>query len=140
MIFQRQIEFIQSFEETLFKGIQDVVNDNASAIEEQITEVQLFDKGETGDGKKLQSYALSTIKQKIRKRQPFDRTTLRDTEKFHKSVTVTGNPLDLEVTADTPYTQFLIKRYSDRILVPSAEFLRDLFSKDLIPNIKNLMR
>lgn len=136
MIFEQQIQYLNKLEADFFGSLETAVNQNNTLIENQITEVQLFEKGQDGDQKKLAGYARTTIRIKQRKGQPTDRTTLRDTQAFHNSVTVTGFPLALEITAPVPYTQYLIKRYGEKILVPEKEFMAGWLQRYFIPQLK----
>jgi hypothetical protein len=56
-----------------------------------ITEVQLFEKGVDGLGKKLKQYTPFTISEKKKKGQKFSNTTLKDTGQFYSSFRVDVN-------------------------------------------------
>jgi hypothetical protein len=85
------------------------------------TKVQLFDKGEDSEGKKLASiggsYAPSTIKIKRIKRQPTNRVTLKDTGDFYKTFDVdVDSNANFSITSDTiKNTEDLRERYGNNI-------------------------
>ena len=56
-----------------------------------ITEIQLFEKGVDGLGKKLKQYTPFTISEKKKKGQKFSNTTLEDTGQFYSSFRVDVN-------------------------------------------------
>ena len=56
-----------------------------------ITEIQLFEKGVDGLGKKLKQYTPFTISEKKKKGQKFSNTTLKDTGQFYNSFRVDVN-------------------------------------------------
>lgn len=142
-LFSTQIKFLESLEAKAFQVLQDSINKNNEFIEDGITQKQLFERGEDGKGKKLRGYARTTIAIKRRKGQPTDRTTLKDTGAFYKSLSVTGFPLALEVKATVPYTKFLTtegNRYGIDILRPGEEVLSDFFEKFYIPELKTAIK
>jgi len=137
--FRPAIKFLEGLQEVAFSVLQTSINQNRVFIEDRITEKQLFEKGEDGKGKKLRGYARTTIRIKRQKGQPTDRTTLKDTGAFYKSLSVEGFPLALEVKATVPYTRYLTtegNRYGIDILRPSEETLGEFFEKFYIPDLK----
>ena len=136
MIFGRQISFIEQIEKHLFVELQTTVNDFDHVLKDYITESQLFERGIDGEGEKLPGYARTTIRLKIRKGQPYDRTTLRDTERFHASITVTGTPYYIAITTDVKHAKWLVRRYGLDILSITNENFYQFFTKYFIPNLK----
>lgn len=138
-LFDRQIKFLNDVERDLFPVLQQTINTDRDVIEDFVTEDQLFERGVDGDNKKLRGYARTTIRIKNRKGQPTDRTTLRDTRRFHNSLFVEGFPLAFEVSSDVEYTKYLTtmgNRYGINILKPSIQNMTIFFDDFYIPNLK----
>ena len=76
-------------------------NDVKDLVIELNTIKQLYDKGIDANSDSLGEYAPFTIREKIKKGQPTDRVTLKDTGEFYKSfrIKVDGDEIDIE--ADT---------------------------------------
>lgn len=107
-------------------------------VVDYITDVQLFENGEDGQGRRLRSgitgkenYSITTVEQKKAKGQRFDHFTLKDEGDFYASYKLTANGL---VIADTQKDdQDLVETFGFDILVLSDkgqdvmidEFLRD---------------
>ena len=136
MIFSKQIEFIDSIESLIFEEFQQTLRNSGFELEEAIREDQLFNKGEDGNNKKLLGYARTTIRIKIAKGQPVDRTTLRDENNFHPSIQIDAFPDRFEVSSNVTYAKFLIGRYGPAILKPNRENMLSFVEKNLIPNLK----
>lgn len=137
-LFSRQINFLRELELSVFDVLKDSINQNNGVIEDYVSEDQLFDRGVDGNNKKLRGYARTTIRIKSRKNQPTDRTTLRDTGKFHRSILVEGFPLALEVSSDVDYVQYLTRatNYGINILKPSNKNMTDFFDEFFVPDLK----
>ena len=137
-LFSRQIKFLNQVETDLFPVLQDTINANNAVIEDYVTDDQLFDRGVDGKNKKLRGYARTTIRIKSKKGQPTDRTTLRDTKKFHNSIVATGNVSSLEMSSNVPYDIYLTKatNYGENILKPSVQNMTLFFEEYYIPDLK----
>jgi len=91
-------------------------------IQKQITdlntEVQLFQRGEDSEGKKLEKYAPSTIRIKKIRRQPTNRTTLKDTGDMYETWYVNvGNDASFTIEANTVKDGYdLREKYGDDIV------------------------
>lgn len=136
MIFSRQIAFIESLESQVFETMQQVIRDFGFELEEAIREDQLFEKGEDGNKKKLLGYSRTTIRIKIAKGQPVDRTTLRDENDFHPSIQIEAKSEGFEVSSNVTHAKFLIGRYGSAILRPNIDNMRDFIENHFIPNFK----
>lgn len=135
-MFGSQILFLDQLEKQLFIEMEATVNEFDHVLKEYITERQLFERGIDGDGIQLEGYSRTTIRLKIRKGQPYDRTTLRDTEKFHASIEVTGTPYYLVISSDVEYDSWLLKKYGKGIFHFTDENFNEFLSKYYIPNLK----
>ena len=103
----------------------------------------MYEQGKTSEGVSLPEYAESTKKYKIRKGQPIDRMTLRDTKAFHNSFFAEYNYGKLEITASDVKTTVLTKRYGSDIFGLTEENRRKVSREIILPifvsEIKNLL-
>ena len=136
MIFARQIAFIDSLETQFFASLRKSIEANGNFIVDSITQKQLFERGEDGDGKKLLGYTRTTIRIKVAKGQPFDRTTLRDENEFHPSIMIDARDRDFTISSNVTHAQFLVARYGENIMKPSNETMSEFFRLYFLPNIK----
>ena len=85
-------------------------------------------------------YALRTIKNKLRKGQPIDRVTLRDTGKFYSSFRIEFDADGFRVVSTDEKSIFLIAKYGEQILRISNEdfnyFLRNYIRPALAEKMK----
>ena len=80
---------LRKFDEVLGRELVKTVLAHEQEIIEAITEDQLYERGVNGDDTEIMSYAPyapSTIKRKIKKGQPYNRVTLKDTGEWYKSL------------------------------------------------------
>lgn len=88
MTIDKYLERLKIVIDGLPNQLENVVKTNAEQIADLNREQQLYFKGEDSKGQKLTPYAVVTKRIKQIKRQPFDRTTLSDTEAFYKAFQV----------------------------------------------------
>lgn len=124
-----------NIEMSFYPTLKDVFQKNSAEIERLNAEAQLYDKGQDSKGISLQPYAQSTITIKLRKGQPTDRTTLRDTGDFHRSITVIAEDNQLVIESSIEYAVFLTSRYGKDILGVQDMNLSDFFFKYVQPEI-----
>ena len=143
MIFKKQIAFIDDLENNIFETLRNVINSFGIEIEKSITEDQMFKKGIDGTGKKIKDqktgrlgYTRQTIRLKISKGQPVDRVTLRDNNDFHPSIEIKAFSDRFEVSSNVTHAKFLISRYGEDIMRPTAENFKSFFEKNFLPEIK----
>jgi hypothetical protein len=105
------------------------------------TQNQLYDKGKGGNDAELYpKYARSTIQRKLRKAQPTDRVTLRDTEAFHKNFDIIYSSDQIEITSKDSLTSWLRNRYGKDIFgltEENLEKLRAIIREELPQEILN---
>jgi len=116
-------------------GLEDEVLRSLKAHEkiviDYITEIQLFEKGEDGEGFSLGDYTPFTIEIKKSKNQRFDHITLKDTGDFYKSYKLSSKGL---ITADPQKDDTnLVDEFGADILTLSDEgqdIMIELFLRD----------
>jgi len=137
-MFRKQIEFIDNFENLLFEKFQEAVQNYGFVLEKDITDKQLFEKGIDGKGKRLEGYTRTTIRYKLQKGQPADRTTLKDENEFHPSIQIKAFADHFEVSSNVTHAKYLIKRYGKDILKITNENMKDFIEKYVLPKIKEI--
>lgn len=135
-MFEKQIAFLEQIERDAYTELKKSIESNGIVIKNYVTEKQLFQKGVDGKGKRLKGYTRTTIRYKISKGQPADRTTTRDEGDFHASVQIDAFNDRFEVTSNVTHAKYLIKRYGQDILRPSFENMEEFFRTYFVPNLK----
>lgn len=137
MLFSKQIEFIDSFPNTLFKILEQTIIDNDFVIKDYIVNKQLFREGVDGNNFKLEGYKRTTIRLKISKGDPVDRTTLRDSGEFYNHIHIDAFSDRFEIVSDVEHDKFIIQKYGIDVLKVSHENIKEFMHKYFIPNLKN---
>lgn len=135
-IFSRQKRFIDSFEKTLMEELEQTINSFDFVLKDYVVNKQLFREGIDGDGKRLEGYKRTTIRIKIRKGQPVDRTTLHDEEDFVNSIQIDAFSDRFEVTSDVDHDKYIVKRYGQNVLKITNENFREFMINYFLPNLK----
>ena len=135
-MFNKLRQFVDMLEMQVFKELQDAIKANDLILKNYVIENQLFEQGIDGDGQKLPGYRRTTIRIKISKGQPADRTTLRDSGDFHASIQIKAFSDRFEVESNVPYDEFIIRRYGQKVLKITKENLTEFFNVYFVPNLK----
>jgi len=136
-MFDAQIKFIESFESNLLSEFERTVMDFDFVLKDYIVNKQLFREGIDGDGKKLAGYKRTTIKYKIAKGDPTDRTTLRDSGEFYAYIQIEAFSSYFTISSNVGYDNFIIKRYGRNILKITSENINDFMFTYFLPKLKN---
>lgn len=144
----RNLEYrLRKFRDILPDTLIDIIWANRDLIVSTIAETQLYEQGINGRGREIMSYAPyrpSTIKRKIKKGQPTNRVTLRDTGKFHGSMFLVVDEDGFYITSDDEKTKYLIKKYGDEIFRLTNEnfntLLRDVIRRELTKKLKETIQ
>lgn len=92
----------------------EALNDSAEAYK-RLNAEQMY-TGKKSDGADITpSYASSTIREKKRKGQPYDRVTLRDTGAFQQKLIVYADNENIYIDSDVPYSKYLAQKYTEKI-------------------------
>lgn len=141
-MFERQIAFIDSLDNILNDEIRKTIDSFGYVIKDYITERQLYKEGVDGNGKKLRGYKRITIRLKINKGQPADRTTLKDGGSFYASIQVNAFSDSFEVSTNVSYDKYLLdpaesyNAYGFDAIKPSTAHLKEFMDAYIIPNIR----
>jgi len=136
-MFKEQLQFLDEFEANLYKQFEKAVIDYDFVMKDYIINKQLFREGIDGDGVKLPGYKRTTIRLKIAKGDPADRTTLRDSGQFYAHIQIDAFSDRFEVSSNIPYDEFILKRYGRDILKITNENMNDFMTTYFLPNLKN---
>lgn len=120
----------------------EVIEDEAF-ICDMNSENQLFEKGITREGIKINSYApysKNTIAVKIAKGQPTNRVTLKDTGEFHASFVVYTDDTKFFIDAKDWKTNKLGEKYGEEIFGLTDENINELIWEYIYPALMNKVR
>lgn len=136
VLFKKQIEFVDNFETLLFEKFREGVQSYGLVLKNYIVEKQLYDKGIDGTGKRLEGYTRTTIRYKLQKGQPADRTTLKDEGEFHASIEIKAFSDHFEVSSNVTHDKFIIKHYGRNVLKITNDNLKEFIEKFVLPKLK----
>jgi len=134
-MFDKQIQFCDRLPDLFNNAIRDAFQENGFVIKEYITQKQLYDLGEDGNKVRLKGYTRHTIRLKIAKGQPADRTTLKDRGYFYANITVDANNEGFIIHSNVKYDVYLRKKYGKAIYIPSTSNMTEFVNKYVIPSI-----
>lgn len=136
-VFEQAKRTVSELKSSLNQIVKETFEKNGYVIKEIQTQKQLY-QGEDSKGSFIRpAYKPMTIRIKMKKGQPTDRVTLKDTGKFYNSIKVIANETFVEVTTSIEYSKELFKKYGDNILGIQEELLRDFAEQYILPNIKH---
>lgn len=147
MSFSKKINELNNVKRNLDKFIGESVLRNKHVLEDNITEDQLFEKGEDGQGNPLGEYADSTkffketIAGQLGRSTRSDHITLKDTGEFYKSIEVKLTSKGMEIIADAQKEDTnLLDEFGKAILFVNEEnleaFKRPILLDDVRDNIR----
>lgn len=136
-LFKKQIQFLEDLQKRIiFDVLRKSIERNGFVVKDYVINKQLYDKGIDGNKKRLKGYTRTTIRYKIAKNQPADRTTLKDEGDFHASITIDAYDDRMVISSDVNHAKHLVSRYGKDIMKPTRENMVDFFDKYFIPNLK----
>ena len=135
-LFDTQISFIDDLENQMFRVLRDAIDQHDNILKNYVVEKQLYDRGVDGNEKRLKGYTRQTIRYKISKGQPADRTTLKDEGDFHLSLMIDAFDDRFEVSSNIGHAKYLIKRYGEDIVRPTVQNMKEFFEDFFIPYLK----
>lgn len=134
---------LRKFKSVLDSELKNEILRHEDVIIKMVTQEQLYEKGIEGRGIEISSYSPykpRTIKKKIRKGQPYDRVTLKDTGEFYASLHVEHDDEGFYVTSSDDKSQYLLKRYGKTIFRLTDENLKVLLHDYIRPSLKQKMK
>lgn len=134
---------LRKFKDLLDEELKNVILENEDVIIQMVAENQLYEHGIEGRGIEIMSYqpyAPKTIRVKLRKGQPTDRVTLRDTGQFHESFHLEFDGDGFYIVSSDEKSKYLLKRYGDTILRITDENLKKLLREYIEPGLKQKLK
>ena len=115
---------LRKFKDILDDELKNTIEDNEKYLIDCVR-LQL-DMGLDGNMRKIiPPYALSTIKKKIKKGQPYDRVTLKDTGEFYESLYVEFDSGGFRILSNDEKVKYLVAKYGEAILrIDNEDFTR----------------
>lgn len=135
-IFKKQKQFIEAFPLTIAIQMEATINSFGFVLKDYVINKQLFREGIDGDGERLEGYKRTTIRLKIRKGDPADRTTLRDEGDFYESIQIDAFSDRFEISSGVNYDKYILKRYGRNVLKITNENFREFMENYFINNLK----
>lgn len=139
-LFEKQIKFIDEVESQLFKQLETTIRSFDFVLKDYVINKQLFREGVDGNNVKLPGYRRTTIRLKIAKGDPVDRTTLRDSGEFYSHIQVDAFSDRFEVSSNVSHDVHIIKRYGKDVLKISNENIQEFMQTYFIPNFRNYVK
>lgn len=118
------------------KVLAELIQEEESILININTQQQLFKKGQDRFKNSLKMYKPSTVRIKKRKGQPTNRTTLKDTGNFYKSMRVVVSGDKVIVRTSVAYDKYLIAKYGKDILGFQRELINDFLRRYFVPKMK----
>lgn len=134
---------LRKFKEILHQELKEEILENKFVIIEMVTKDQLYERGINGRDISIasyQPYAPRTIRVKIRKGQPTDRVTLKDTGEFYNSFDVVFDENGFYITSDDEKAKYLVEKYGRNIFRLTDENLTILLREYIRPILTEKMK
>lgn len=139
---------LRKFKDILHQELREEILENKPVIIRMVTENQLYERGVNGQNvfiASYQPYAPRTIQNKIRKGQPTDRVTLKDTGEFYKSFDVVFDENGFYITSNDDKAKYLIEKYGrtifrltdDNLTTLLQEYVRPILTEKLKMYLNN---
>lgn len=136
-VFNEARKKVQELKNSINPVIRQTFEEYGYVIHEYQTQKQLYEKGEDSKGSIIRpAYRPSTIRIKRKKGQPTDRVTWKDTGVLYDSIRVEPKDDYVEITANTSYAKYLLKKYGDNVLGIQEELLKEFANKYLLIKLK----
>lgn len=134
---------LRKFKPILDEELRNEILRHEDIIINMVANEQMYEQGIEGRGIEMASYmpySWRTIRKKIKKGQPVDRVTLRDTGEFHKSLHVEFDSEGFYVTSTDDKAQYLLSRYGKTIFRLTNENLNILLREYIRPSLIEKMK
>lgn len=134
---------LRKFKSILDQELKNEILRHEDVIVEMIAQGQLYELGIEGRGKEIMSYMPyrpRTIKKKLKKGQPTNRVTLKDTGSFYASLHVEFDDDGFYVTSTQEKAKFLLKKYGKTIFRLTDQNLKTLLDNYIRPSLKEKMK
>lgn len=127
---------IGKLKDIVYPTVGDAFKLYENVVVDYVINKQLYDKGQDGNKKVLKPYKPVTIKIKLAKGQPVDRTTLKDTGRMSRNTYLIIRDDEVEMTTSVPYAQELFEKYGEDVFAVQRELLEEFTRKYILPTLK----
>ena len=134
---------LRKFKEILHQELKEEILENKFVIIEMVTKDQLYERGINGNDVAIASYkpySPRTIRVKIKKGQPTDRVTLKDTGDFYNSFEVVFDENGFYITSTDEKAKYLVEKYGRNIFRLTDENLTILLREYIRPILTEKMK
>ena len=132
---------LRKFKDIIDEELKNEILKNKDVICDMIRS-QLYDLGIEGRGISIasyQPYSTSTIKKKIKKGQPTNRVTLRDTGEFYRHFYIVFDADGFYIDSDDKKTKSLVEKYGRTIFRLTDANFSILLNNYIKPSLKQKM-
>ena len=130
---------LRKFKDILDEELKEEILNHWYIILDMVSEDQLYEQGINGRGVEIKSYmpyAQRTIRNKIKKGQPINRVTLRDTGELRDSLRLESDGEGFYITSTDDKAPYLLKKYGKTIFRLTDENLKVLLDKYIRPELQ----
>lgn len=134
---------LRKFKDILEQELENEISSNGNVVVDMIANEQLYEQGIEGRNIKISSYApykYRTVQNKIKKGQPYDRVTLRDTGKFHASLRLVHDDKGFYVISEDSKASELLEKYGPTIFRLTNENLKTLLNSYVRPLLSRKLK
>lgn len=128
---------LNEIKSSINSSLQQSFNNNQDQAKE-LNRSQMFAGIKIDDSAIFPPYAKSTISYKIRKGQPTDRVTLRDTGEFYNNLQINAKPDEVVFSSPTSYSAYIFTKYNreSNVLGLTMENMRVFYEQFTKPILK----
>ena len=128
---------IEEIEQSINRSCKQAFNQNEKKVLD-LNRKQMFEGTKSDDTLILPPYADSTVKLKIKKLQPYDRVTLKDTGSFYDNLflEVNEDEVKFKILSVLQYPVYLLGRYSLSILGLNTTNKTTFLNENILPILK----
>ena len=128
---------IEEIEQSINRSCKQAFNQNEKKVLD-LNRKQMFEGTKSDDTLILPPYADSTVRLKIKKLQPYDRVTLKDTGSFYDNLflEVNEDEVKFKISSVLQYPLYLLGRYSLSILGLNTTNKTAFLNENILPILK----
>lgn len=130
---------LRRFRDILDAELPSIIAELEPVILSMVTDNQLYEKGINSKGISIHTYRPykpSTVRQKLRKGQPVDRVTLRDTGKFYNSLFLVSDSQGFYIDSTDPKAKDLLAKYNPNVLALTRSNFNILLNEFVKPRLQ----
>lgn len=130
---------LRKFKDILDEELQDAIIACTPEITDAIRE-QMYNGVDGSMNEIKPPYTARTVKNKIRKGQPTNRVTLKDSGDFYKSLVVIADHRGFIVSSEDPKVNLLVEKYGDKIFMLSDFNFTEIVREQIRPILQQRIK